>query len=102
MTNDDSLVLLLEADQTTALLTGDLESHLPEAPSRVTVLKVPHHGSRNTRLQVSADLPVISVGANNSFGHPHASKLPALRTDILGAIRIVLTPAGPQVSFPGL
>jgi beta-lactamase superfamily II metal-dependent hydrolase len=39
--NNDSLVLLLELDTNAALLTGDLESHLPEAPSHVTVLKVP-------------------------------------------------------------
>jgi competence protein ComEC len=100
--NDDSLVLLLDTGGHTAMFTGDLESDLFDAPAHVTVLKVPHHGSRNTQLDVRADFPVISVGANNSFGHPHASKLPALRTDILGAIEIVLTPQGPLVSFPGL
>lgn len=100
--NDDSVVLLLETPGGTALLTGDLESDLSAAPPHVTVLKVPHHGSRNSVLRTSSDLPVISVGANNSFGHPHESKLPALRTDIVGSIRVILDPDGLEVTFPGL
>ena len=100
--NDDSLVLLLDTPGGTALLTGDLESDLSGAPAHVTVLKVPHHGSRSSMLRTSSDLPIISVGANNSFGHPHESKLPALRTDILGSIRVILDPDGLDVTFPGL
>ena len=99
--NDDSLVLLLRTENGTALLTGDLERSIP-APDLVDVLKVPHHGSKNTHLNVRARIPVISVGANNPFGHPHLTKLPALRTDILGAIQVVLKPGHPEVSFPGL
>ena len=99
--NDDSIVLLLRTEDGTALLTGDLERSIP-APDLVDVLKVPHHGSKNTNLNVRARIPVISVGANNPFRHPHPTKLPALRTDILGAIQVVLTPDGPLVSFPGL
>ena len=49
-----------------------------------------------------AGISVISVGANNRFGHPDPSKLPALRTDLLGAIQVILKPGGPEVSFPGL
>ena len=97
--NDDSLVLRLMTETGDALLTGDLERDIPGVPDHVTVLKVPHHGSRNTRLNVRADLPVISVGATNSFGHPHAEKLPALRTDTMGMIRITLTPGRPEVRF---
>lgn len=100
--NDDSLVLMLETGDARALLTGDLESDLEGLPDYVDVLKVPHHGSKNTRLRVRAGIPVISVGANNRFGHPDASKLPALRTDLLGAIQVTLKPGGPEVSFPGL
>ncbi len=99
--NDDSLVLLLRTEDGSAFLTGDLERSIP-APDLVDVLKVPHHGSKNTSLKVRALIPVISVGANNPFRHPHPTKLPALRTDILGAIQVVLTPDGPVVSFPGL
>ncbi len=100
--NDDSLVLILEAAHARALLTGDLESDLRGLPDYVDILKVPHHGSRNTQLQMWTGIPVISVGANNRFGHPDPAKLPALRTDILGAIQVTLKPDRPEVSFPGL
>ena len=100
--NDDSLVLMLEAGDARALLTGDLENGLTGLPDYVDVLKVPHHGSKNTQLRIQAGIPVISVGANNRFGHPDPSKLPALRTDLLGAIKVTLKPSGPAVSFPGL
>jgi competence protein ComEC len=86
--NNDSVVLMIPFGQSRALLTGDLEMNLKGAPNHVDVLKVPHHGSRTTKLNVQGDIRVISVGANNPFGHPDASKLPALRTDTLGAIRV--------------
>lgn len=98
--NDDSVVLLLDTEHGDALLTGDLESDLPAAPRHVALLKVPHHGSGDARLSTSGRLRVISVGANNAFGHPHPSRLPALRTDVLGAIRVELRPDGPSVAPP--
>ena len=87
--NNDSVVLLLQSGEATALLTGDIERPMV-LPDRVDVLKVPHHGSKNVRFRVPASVRVISVGANNPFGHPHESALPALRTDQLGAITISL------------
>ena len=87
--NDDSVVLLLDTGRATALLTGDIERPI-SAPDTVGVLKVPHHGSKGVRLMVSASVRVISVGANNPFGHPHESALPALRTDRLGGIQVTL------------
>jgi competence protein ComEC len=87
--NNDSVVLLLKSDEATALLTGDIETTIP-VPEYVDVLKVPHHGSRGVRIRPKAKIRVISVGANNPFGHPHDSALPALRTDRLGAITVVL------------
>jgi competence protein ComEC len=86
--NNDSVVLLLNAGSGTALLTGDIERSIP-VPEAVDVLKVPHHGSKGVRVRPRAAIRVISVGANNPFGHPHASALPALRTDQLGAITVV-------------
>lgn len=94
--NNDSVVLLLNSGQATVLLTGDIEIRIP-VPETVDVLKVPHHGSRGVRLQVGAAVRVISVGANNPFGHPHESTLPALRTDRMGAIRITLAAPRPRV-----
>jgi competence protein ComEC len=87
--NNDSVVLLLRAGQQTALFTGDLESPLPGVEF-VNLLKVSHHGSKGVRMRVKADVRVISVGASNPFGHPHPSSLPALRTDVLGAIEVKL------------
>jgi competence protein ComEC len=87
--NNDSVVLLLKAGDATALLTGDIERALT-SPGPVSLLKVPHHGSKGVRLRPNAKVRVISVGANNPFGHPHESALPALRTDQLGAITVTL------------
>ena len=87
--NNDSVVLLLKEGSGTALLTGDIERAIP-VPDRVDVLKVPHHGSRGVRVRPRATVRVISVGANNPFGHPHESALPALRTDRLGAVTVTL------------
>jgi len=87
--NDDSVVMLLNTGRATALLTGDIERKI-DVPERVDVLKVPHHGSKGVRMKVAAPVRVISVGANNPFGHPHESALPALRTDRLGAITVTL------------
>lgn len=67
------------------LLTGDVqgegEKRLMEELERcgvddVTVLKVAHHGSRNSTPQefleqVSPRVAVISSGKNNRYGHPH-------------------------------
>jgi competence protein ComEC len=94
--NNDSVVLLLDTGRQTALFTGDLEIAI-KAPEFVNVLKVPHHGSAGTKLRVRSEVRIISVGANNPFGHPAKSALPALRTDRLGAIQVTLTGTRPQV-----
>src|SRR6185436_10279851 len=88
--NNDSVVMLLNSGSATALLTGDIERGIP-APRFVDIYKVPHHGSKGARLRVQSRIRVVSVGANNPFGHPDPSILPALRTDRLGAITVTLT-----------
>lgn len=87
--NNDSVVLTLRAGTATALLTGDIERSI-RVPDRVDILKVSHHGSRGVKVRPHAAVPVISVGANNPFGHPDLAALPALRTDRLGAITVTL------------
>ena len=87
--NNDSVVLLVEHNHASALLTGDIEANI-QVPADVDVLKVPHHGSKGVRIRPKAAVRVISVGSNNPFGHPHESTLPALRTDRLGAITVRL------------
>lgn len=99
--NNDSLVLLLDTGHRTALFTGDLEQPLAQ-PTSVDLLKVPHHGSKGARLRTRSAIRVISVGGDNPFGHPHPSALPALRTDRLGAVEIVLGRGKLSVRFPGL
>ena len=69
-----------------------------ESELESTILKVPHHGARDaldTRFFAAVDprLAVISVGADNTFGHPAPETLallsdtPTLRTDENGAIQ---------------
>lgn len=85
--NDGSVVLLLERGETGILLTGDIEQPAQgEMPAigRVDVLKVPHHGSSNGIAEDSARqwrpaLALVSVGADNRFGHPSPSALQLLR-----------------------
>ncbi|MDR0221624.1 MAG: DNA internalization-related competence protein ComEC/Rec2 [Lachnospiraceae bacterium] len=88
--NAYSLVLRLEYGGFSLLLTGDVEKTGEEELKRymassglansVTVLKVAHHGSRNSTdaefLGLAApDYAVISAGRGNSYGHPHRELL---------------------------
>ena len=69
---------------------------------RVNYLKVPHHGSKNGLTKelletIKPEVAVISVGKNNSYGHPHEETLKLLRdkdikilrTDEKGDIEVV-------------
>ena len=111
-TNNTSLVLRVELGDTAFLFTGDMETtaetdlldYWEEEPEllKADVLKVGHHGSDTStgyRLlyQVAPEYAVISVGAGNSYGHPHEEPLSrleqagvmVLRTDALGTIQAV-------------
>ncbi|MCL2339343.1 MAG: DNA internalization-related competence protein ComEC/Rec2, partial [Actinomycetia bacterium] len=125
--NADSLILSLDYDQEgdgrpefRVLLTGDAESPdltalLDTLPDyHCTVLKVPHHGSRAS---VSADLlasldcqvALVSVGADNNYGHPTdtalnllaAANIPVFRTDQLGDIHLRFDTRGLVLSYTG-
>jgi competence protein ComEC len=86
--NECSLVGLLTHGSHTFLLTGDVgEKVEPQIAQQienpVTVLKVGHHGSREsssaaflekTRPQYS----IISAGRDNSYGHPHKETIERL------------------------
>lgn len=106
--NDDSLVLRIEHGRHAFLLGGDIERDVEEVltlrgdPLDADFLKVPHHGSRtsaNTEFiaAVTPAIAVLSLGANNPFGHPHAEVLSALarpgvqvyRTDRDGAVTVL-------------
>jgi competence protein ComEC len=79
--NNMSLVLRVDFGDTSFLFTGDMESQAEEdllnsgADVAATVLKVGHHGSDTSTSQaflqaVQPSFAVISVGADNSYGHP--------------------------------
>ncbi len=113
--NDASVVLLVEVGGLQLLLTGDVEPEGQAALARlfpglqVDVLKMPHHGSAHqdepwlTSLDPSAVL--VSVGADNDYGHPADAALRPLtdagadvyRTDQDGDLAVVADGGRPQV-----
>jgi competence protein ComEC len=98
--NTQALVLLVRWHDFSMLLTADAEAEaVPLDPGPVDVLKVAHHGSADAGLDALLDrivprLALISVGADNSYGHPTSATLsmlaahhvPILRTDREGMI----------------
>jgi competence protein ComEC len=75
--NDQSLVLKLRFRAVSLLLMGDCERvcEADLAPGRADILKVGHHGSATstgeTLLgQARPRVALVSVGANDAFGHP--------------------------------
>ncbi len=88
--NNDSLVLRVRFQRHTFLLSGDVERQIERrmlADGEVTrseVLKVAHHGSKTSSTDefldaVAPEFAVISVGSENSYGHPHSDVLERLR-----------------------
>ncbi|MBQ7345495.1 MAG: MBL fold metallo-hydrolase [Oscillospiraceae bacterium] len=114
--NNTSLVLMVTYGATRFLFTGDMETtaetDLVEsgADLKADVLKVGHHGSDTSTgyrflYQVDPEYGVISVGADNEYGHPCEEPLSRLRdagvtlyrTDQLGTIQAHSD--GTQISF---
>ena len=96
--NDRSLVLACELDTLRLLMTGDLteagERRLMrhDAALQSDLLHVAHHGSRFATGDgfLTASAPqsaVISVGANNRYGHPHDDVLRRLDEHLVNAFR---------------
>ncbi|NBQ67112.1 MAG: MBL fold metallo-hydrolase, partial [Actinobacteria bacterium] len=87
--NNRSLVILAQVGQVKILITGDIEPEAQEEIARkynlsgISILKVPHHGSRfQSELflsQISPKISFISVGESNSYGHPDADLLEKLK-----------------------
>ena len=93
--NDVSIVLDVRYGARRFLLTGDAEQEvgaalvasgsLTAADRPVDVLKVAHHGSRTATTgdflaAVRPGMAVVSVGAQNDYGHPAAATLERLRS----------------------
>jgi ComEC/Rec2-related protein len=103
-TDPNALALVIRARwrRFTMLLTADAEAEsTPLDPGPIDVLKVAHHGSDDAGLgplldRIRPRLAVISVGADNPYGHPTpgtlatlaAHRVPTLRTDRDGTIEI--------------
>ena len=115
-TNNTSLVAKLTFGETSFLFTGDAEmqseSDILDAGFDVSadVLKVGHHGSETSSSyhwlrEVMPTYGVISVGEDNTYGHPHEEVLSRLedaevtvyRTDLSGTV--VCTSDGVTLSF---
>lgn len=102
--NSNQVVSLLNDDGCTTLFCGDTDSEdLAAIPwtAATDLILVPHHGSKNSwnanfYRQHTPVLALISAGANNRYGHPHAETtdgldslgIPALCTADVGAVRI--------------
>ena len=103
--NDASVVLMAELDGKKFLLTGDIGASVEKQmladkiDVSCDVYKASHHGSRNSNTIefITAAAPkygVLSVGLNNSYGHPHSEVIDNLaavgakiyRTDKMGDI----------------
>ncbi len=117
--NNNSVVLTVRVAGVTILLPGDIEnaaqldliaaSNVP----KVDVLKVPHHGSPYSEPEffeaASPRAALVSVGADNDYGHPSASVQRLLRasgallarTDRQGDIAIVTRQGGLTVAHHG-
>ena len=104
--NSTSIVSIFQYKNFSAIFTGDIltadEPQFLSAVPDVDIIKVPHHGSQyssgaNFLSAAKAEIGVIEVGANNSFGHPHpdilaryqAANTAIYRTDQDGTVEIV-------------
>ena len=104
--NESSIVIKAQINQLDWLLVGDLgepgETKLlqNETNLKADILKVGHHGSRNSSTDefiraVEPKVAVISAGRDNRFGHPHKEVIDLLhqegtkiyRTDLHGSIQ---------------
>ena len=94
-TNSQSLVMLLTTPNAKMLFTGDIEGDGERAITDIlsnsiqnknqytTILKLAHHGSKNSTSDefldiFSPDIGLISSGQNNRYGHPHAQTISRL------------------------
>lgn len=109
--NNFSFVFSFEENNFRVIYTGDatpqvlnaldlsLVTRSSDNDTKTTILKIPHHGSKNGLTKkflqlANPRIAVISVGKNNSYGHPakeilemlQASKIKIKRTDEEGNI----------------
>lgn len=103
--NNSSIVIYLLYGNNSFLLAGDIEKEAEEellsGNLAADMVKIPHHGADTSSGQafidsVKADYAIISVGADNKFGHPsrrvikrlERSGMEIYRTDINGTVTV--------------
>lgn len=105
--NDSSLVIYLHNAADGLLLTGDLEEKGVDRllatgiPGPVTILKLPHHGSKHSHTErllhlLTPDIGLVSAGFQNRYRFPAKSlvrtmeteNIPLYRTDTMGTIQV--------------
>lgn len=105
--SNNSLITKIDCQGLSAIFTGDSGSKVEEALLKsnydfsAEILKASHHGSKSANSEdflkkVGPDFFVISVGANNRFGHPapeiidlvEKQNIKIKRTDLEGTIKI--------------
>lgn len=125
--NAESITLSMQYQNFSCLFTGDLEGAGEEAlqniissastrqsyhiPEHYTVLKVAHHGSKNSTGEqlldrLKPECALISCGRKNRYGHPHKELLERLassgadirRTDESGALSVTFRKGTPRLS----
>ncbi|MBI5375071.1 MAG: DNA internalization-related competence protein ComEC/Rec2 [Candidatus Schekmanbacteria bacterium] len=114
--NNLSLLLKVSFGGKAMLFTGDIEEPAIEKilergiDVKCDVLKIPHHGGRTSASKklierTGAGIAVVSAGKGNNFGHPskevlnnlQESNIKLYRTDIDGAVKIMLRKDGIEV-----
>jgi competence protein ComEC len=113
--NNRSLVAFLDLEGDVACFAGDVEHdaemELLGRAALVSVMKVPHHGSKTSSdsawiAAMKPRIALISCGEGNRFGHPDRATVGrylrsgarVFRTDEEGAIRVTFTREGAIVS----
>ena len=101
--NLSSIVIQMNFENLSYLFTGDVEEEIENKLElgKINILKVAHHGSdtsssKNFLNKIAPELAIISVGKDNSYGHPSQTTLNNLknigttiyRTDEVGNIMI--------------
>ena len=120
-TNDTSIVLSAFYGDVRFIFTGDMEvaaenDMLDYWGAQIdwdsTVLKVGHHGSSTSSgyrflHEIDPEYAIISVGRDNSYGHPHEeilsryadAEIPLFRTDELGHILVTTDGIDVQITW---
>lgn len=118
--NNYSIVVKLTYKNTSFLFQGDAESIVEKEildtgiDIDVDVLKVGHHGSSSSStkaylLATTPKIAIISVGTENSYGHPHKETLDIFnknnietyRTDLYGTISIITDGNTLNIAYDG-